>query len=223
MLRGVPVDRYDADQAGRALWCLGQYAGMPFPQDAARNLLHHVRDTGGNLQADPNLRGFQTNNELYFHTDGGDLFMLLCRRQAKSGGRCRLLATAPTRQQKEASYVSGLAPPASRQLATRRCSLVGAGAGSENGSCTILSRYSHPLMCELCMTLPKLSSIDATTTRESMARKTSIGAKKYSQKGSKASRIREHSDSSMACVSWDSNGCCRPSLGPGNKSQTRDP
>ena len=32
--------------------------------------------------------------------------------KAKSGGRCRLLATAPTRQQKEASYVSGLAPPA---------------------------------------------------------------------------------------------------------------
>ena len=61
---------------------------MPFPQDAARNLLHHVRDTGGNLQADPNLRGFQTNNELYFHTDGGDLFMLYAAaRPSRAAGR----------------------------------------------------------------------------------------------------------------------------------------
>jgi len=90
LLRGLPVDHMTTDQTERALWGMGQYVGIPQPQDAARETLHHVRDTGVKVEADPNLRTYQTNAEQSFHNDGGDLVMLLCRRSAKFGGTSRM-------------------------------------------------------------------------------------------------------------------------------------
>ena len=94
LIKGLPVERYSEAEAARALWCLGLKVGRPFPQDAARKLLHDVRDTGDKPETNPNLRIYQTNYEQRFHTDGGDLLMLLCRRQAKTGGRSRVASAA---------------------------------------------------------------------------------------------------------------------------------
>ena len=72
-----------------AFWLLGLHLGAPHPQDAAGKLIHDVRDTGADIAKD-NVRIYQTNLEQEFHNDGGDVFMLLCRRQAKLGGRSRI-------------------------------------------------------------------------------------------------------------------------------------
>lgn len=90
LIKGLPVDRLSADEAALALWGMGQHVGLPQPQDAAREVFHHVRDTGDKLDINPNLRVYQTNAEQQFHNDGGDLVMLLCRRAAKSGGASRM-------------------------------------------------------------------------------------------------------------------------------------
>lgn len=90
LMTGVPVERMNGDEAGLALWGLGQHVGVPQPQDAGKALLHHVRDTGGKFDQDPNIRIYQTNAEQLFHNDGGDLVMLLCRRKAKVGGASRM-------------------------------------------------------------------------------------------------------------------------------------
>jgi hypothetical protein len=90
LLSGIPVERMSGDEAALALWGLGQHVGVPQPQDAGQELLHHVRDTGGKFEKDPNIRIYQTNAEQVFHNDGGDLVMLLCRRKARSGGASRM-------------------------------------------------------------------------------------------------------------------------------------
>jgi len=92
LVRGVPVNGMDEDEAGVALWGMGLHVGKPQIQDAALSLLHHVRDTGGAWQAAPNRRVYETSAEQQFHTDGGDLVMLLCRRAAKHGGASRMVS-----------------------------------------------------------------------------------------------------------------------------------
>ena len=93
LLEGVPVQEMDEDDAAMALWGMGQYIGRPQIQDAAQSLLHHVRDKReGGWEENPNRRVYETNSEQAFHTDGGDMVMLLCRRAAKSGGTSRMVS-----------------------------------------------------------------------------------------------------------------------------------
>ena len=74
ILRGLPVGELSDEAAQMLLWGIGQYIGDPEPQDKAGNLLHIVTDTGQSVTSTDNVRGFQTNNELFFHTDGADVF-----------------------------------------------------------------------------------------------------------------------------------------------------
>ena len=94
LLRGVPVERYSLDEARMLFWGLAVHLGEPEPQDAQGALMHDIRDTGQRVETTDNVRGFQTNNELHFHNDGGDAFMLLCLRTAKSGGTSKLVSVA---------------------------------------------------------------------------------------------------------------------------------
>jgi hypothetical protein len=75
VLRGLQVADYLEEDGRIVLWGIGAYIGVPEPQDGAGNLIHSVRET---------------NDPLRFHNDGSDTFMLMCLRQAKSGGRSRL-------------------------------------------------------------------------------------------------------------------------------------
>ena len=93
ILRGLPVEEFKDDEVKVMLWGLGQYIGYPEVQDKAGALLHVVTDTGASVNKTDNIRGFQTNEELQFHTDGADVFALLCLRNAKSGGLSKLVSS----------------------------------------------------------------------------------------------------------------------------------
>ncbi len=93
VVHGMPVERFSLEEAQVMHWCFGQHLGYPEPQDKAGKLFHVVTDTGANVETTDNIRSFQTNDELTFHTDGADVFALLCFRPAKSGGGSRLVSS----------------------------------------------------------------------------------------------------------------------------------
>jgi len=92
LLRGIPVDRYTEEETRTVFWGIGQYIGVPEPQDRAGNLMHDVRDTGKSFAASETLRDYQTDAAINFHNDGADVFMLMCRRAASDGGQSLLVS-----------------------------------------------------------------------------------------------------------------------------------
>src|SRR3989442_1271491 len=59
LVRGVPVERYGEEDASLAYWGLGLHLGSAVSQNAAGDLLGHVRDAG--LQRrDPTVRLYRT-------------------------------------------------------------------------------------------------------------------------------------------------------------------
>ena len=93
LLRGLPIGRYPIDDARLLFWGLACHLGQAEGQDRAGNLMHQVTDTGRRVDGDNSTRGYQTNDELQFHNDGGDAFALLCVQTARSGGGSRLMST----------------------------------------------------------------------------------------------------------------------------------
>jgi hypothetical protein len=93
LVRGVPVERYGEEDASLAYWGLGLHLGRAVSQNAAGDLLGHVRDAGL-ARRDPTVRLYRTREPLGFHTDGSDIVGLLCLRPAKSGGTSRIASSA---------------------------------------------------------------------------------------------------------------------------------
>ena len=91
LIRSLPVDEVSPGVARAMLWGIGQHLGYPEKQDAAGNVLHDVVDTGKDLSSD-NIRAYQTNLPIHYHNDGSDALLLLCYRQARSGGRSQLIS-----------------------------------------------------------------------------------------------------------------------------------
>jgi hypothetical protein len=92
LVRGVPVERYGERDAELAYWGLGLHLGKAVSQNAAGDLLGHVRDVGS--APDAKVRLYKTRERLGFHTDGADIIGLLCLRPAKSGGASRIASSA---------------------------------------------------------------------------------------------------------------------------------
>ncbi|MDH3687715.1 MAG: TauD/TfdA family dioxygenase, partial [Myxococcales bacterium] len=92
-VKGIPVDRHDDDDVARMHWGIGLAMGTAVSQNAAGDLLGHVRDTGADPD-DTSVRLYKTRVPLGFHSDGSDLVGLLCIRQGRSGGENRLVSTA---------------------------------------------------------------------------------------------------------------------------------
>jgi hypothetical protein len=85
VLRGLNAADYSDDEVFMIFWGMGLHLGTAVTQNPRGELLGHVYDYGrkyGNLD----VRGYETNAHLPFHTDSGDLVGLLCLRPAKSGG-----------------------------------------------------------------------------------------------------------------------------------------
>ena len=85
VVSGLPVDRHSADDVGLVCWGLGRYLGRPLYQNPAGDLLRDVFDdvrSYGNID----VRGYETNAYVPYHTDAGDLVGLLCLRLAVMGG-----------------------------------------------------------------------------------------------------------------------------------------
>ncbi|HEY4372433.1 MAG TPA: TauD/TfdA family dioxygenase [Burkholderiales bacterium] len=94
LLRGLPIARYSVEEARLLFWGLSLHLGEPQEQDGAGNRMHNVTNTGMRVEKTNNVRSFQTDDELTFHCDGGDAFMLLCMKTAKSGGISKLVSAA---------------------------------------------------------------------------------------------------------------------------------
>jgi hypothetical protein len=91
LLRGIARERYTDAECEMLYWGLGVHLGVPVSQNSRGHLLGHVRDEG-RIHADPNARGYQTNQRMDFHTDmlPVDVLGLFCLRTAKSGGASKL-------------------------------------------------------------------------------------------------------------------------------------
>jgi hypothetical protein len=92
VVRGLPVHRYSDDDIGLILWGLGRYLGTPLHQNPQGDLLGHVYDHGrtyGNID----VRGYETNAYLPYHTDAGDMVGLLCLRRGLEGGLSSIVSS----------------------------------------------------------------------------------------------------------------------------------
>jgi hypothetical protein len=92
VVRGLPVQRYSDDDVGLIFWGLGRYLGSPLYQNPKGELLGHVYDYGrtyGNID----VRGYETNAYLPYHTDAGDVVGLLCLRRSLEGGLSSIVSS----------------------------------------------------------------------------------------------------------------------------------
>lgn len=92
VLRGLPVSRYSDQDVGIIFWGIGTYLGIPVTQNPKGELLGHVHDYGRRY-GDIDVRGYETNAHLPFHTDACDLVGLLCLRRAKTGGLSSIVSS----------------------------------------------------------------------------------------------------------------------------------
>jgi hypothetical protein len=99
LLRGLPVERYDADALKCIHYGLASHLGTPVYQSAKGELVGEITDEGaaalarGTLQGDGDSQPFlssrarvQSTGLLRFHTDRSDVVALLCAEQSMSGG-----------------------------------------------------------------------------------------------------------------------------------------
>ena len=93
LLRGLPIDGLDEAGCAVLMRGLASYLGTPATQSRDGHLIRHVRATGATL-GDTRVRGHQTSERLWFHTDGADAVILLCLRAAEAGGQSRLASAA---------------------------------------------------------------------------------------------------------------------------------
>jgi hypothetical protein len=92
LLRGLPVERWGRELSEYAYLGLGLHLGSLGAQNAAGDLLGHIRDTGEDPD-DPAVRLYKTRRAQPFHTDGADVIGLLCLQRAKSGGESRIVSS----------------------------------------------------------------------------------------------------------------------------------
>ena len=85
LLRGLPVQSWSREQQALAYLGIGAWLGRFCSQNAKGHLLGHVKDLGLDIR-DPNVRYYQTNRKLEYHTDSVDIVGLLCLQPAKAGG-----------------------------------------------------------------------------------------------------------------------------------------
>ncbi len=88
-VKGLPVDRYSEQDLQIVHWGIGTHMGTGVSQNAAGDLLSHIRDVGAN-PGDRGKRLYKTNIELGFHSDGSDIVALVCLQQSPWGGKSRL-------------------------------------------------------------------------------------------------------------------------------------
>ncbi|MBF6046464.1 hypothetical protein GO001_14725 [Streptomyces sp. NRRL B-1677] len=86
LLRGLPVERWNLEEARLAYWGIALHLGTPVSQNAAGELIAHVKDYGEGEVTESATRAYRTRSELPFHTDSSDIVGLLCLRQAGEGG-----------------------------------------------------------------------------------------------------------------------------------------
>ncbi|MGW3173919.1 TauD/TfdA family dioxygenase [Streptomyces sp. NPDC001153] len=95
VIRGLPVDELSPDEIRSLYRALGAVMGTAVSQNTRGEFIADVRDYGNGGLANSDVRGHQTTAALRFHSDDGDLALLLCVRPAENGGTS-LIASAMT-------------------------------------------------------------------------------------------------------------------------------
>ncbi len=85
LIRGLPVAEIGNDVATGAMLALSAHLGALRRQNAAGDLIGHVRNTGARSD-DPAVRLYQTAERQTFHTDSTDVVGLLALAVAREGG-----------------------------------------------------------------------------------------------------------------------------------------
>ncbi|WP_428535789.1 TauD/TfdA family dioxygenase [Rhodopila sp.] len=91
-IRGLPADRFSADDNRLLFWAIGTHLGVARPQDKASQLMSDVQSAGGQYRG-AGGRGYNTNAELDYHVDGTDVVGLYCLQTARSGGLSRVASS----------------------------------------------------------------------------------------------------------------------------------
>jgi len=84
LLRGL--DAGDVEQLRRVFWIISTGLGELVMQNARGEVLSVVADRFAGAERGVDTRGYESNDELRFHCDGGDCIGMSCIRQAPRGG-----------------------------------------------------------------------------------------------------------------------------------------
>lgn len=84
LFRGV--DASDTERLRRIFWVVSNGLGEPVMQNARGEVLSIIADRFAGAERGVNTRGYESNDELRFHCDGGDCIGMSCIRQAPEGG-----------------------------------------------------------------------------------------------------------------------------------------
>ena len=90
LIRGL--EREDPERLRRMFWVLGNHLGEPTMQNARGEVLSEVYDRFAGAPRGIDSRGYESNDELNFHCDGGDCIGLACVRPSPSGGESGLVS-----------------------------------------------------------------------------------------------------------------------------------
>ena len=90
LLRGL--DAGDVQRLRRLFWIIGIGLGEPVMQNARGEVLSIIADRFAGAERGVDTRGYESNDELRFHCDGGDCIGMSCVRQAPEGGRNGLVS-----------------------------------------------------------------------------------------------------------------------------------
>lgn len=85
LIQGFPADKVEQAVTTGAMLVLSAHLGSLRHQNAAGDLVGHVRNTGVQ-STDPGVRLYQTSERQTFHTDSTDVVGLLALSQASEGG-----------------------------------------------------------------------------------------------------------------------------------------
>lgn len=85
ILRGMPREGVTEEEFSLLTWAIGLHVGVARPQGKASQYLSAVRDVG-TVYRSATGRGYSSNADLDFHTDGADIVALTCYNKARSGG-----------------------------------------------------------------------------------------------------------------------------------------
>ncbi|ETA01240.1 hypothetical protein CcI6DRAFT_03363 [Frankia sp. CcI6] len=92
VLRSLPVDELSEHESLVLIRGVAAQLGRIATQSRDGQLIRHVR--AGHTLGDGRVRGHQTAERLWFHTDGADAALLLCLRAADRGGLSRVASAA---------------------------------------------------------------------------------------------------------------------------------
>ncbi|MSP30220.1 MAG: hypothetical protein EXR09_07185 [Acetobacteraceae bacterium] len=85
ILRGMPREGVSEKEFSLMAWAIGLHIGVARPQGKASQYLSAVRNVG-TVYRSATGRGYSSNADLDFHTDGADIVALTCYNKARSGG-----------------------------------------------------------------------------------------------------------------------------------------